>query len=191
MEADDKIVFDVPFDENSLLAADPAELARRLNLQRAPGYLIRRLDSRAAALYETSTGQSTLTTRQFGLLEVVFQCGVVRQSELANRLHLDRSTLGEMIQRMADRKLLTRRTLPDDRRTSEIELTPFGEATLLENVRGAIQAQVEFLAPLPAFLRPAFMKCLEILTETDGSAVPPPDDLLPASLTTRQGVPRT
>ncbi len=49
----------------------PAQLERvatELDLQKLPGYLIRRLDSRAASLYEQFTGQTDLTPRQFGVL---------------------------------------------------------------------------------------------------------------------------
>jgi DNA-binding MarR family transcriptional regulator len=142
-------------------------------LQQMPGYLVRRLDSRAAALYETHTGQSELTPRQFGVLLTVFQAGVISQNELGLRLHLDRSTLGEMLQRMVDRNLIKRRVQERDRRTSEIWLTPLGEKALMERVRGALEAQVAFLSPLPDYLRPVFMKCLEILTNVEG--LPDPD----------------
>lgn len=144
-----------------------AELAEEFALHRSPGYLIRRLDSRAASLYERHTGQSALTTRQFGLLKVLHDHGALRQTELAHHLDLDRSTLGEMLTRMLDRGLVRRHAVPDDRRTSEIELTPLGRTTLLDNLRGAIEAQVAFLAPLPAYLRPVFMRCLEMLADAE------------------------
>jgi DNA-binding MarR family transcriptional regulator len=152
---------------------DDRQIALHFRLQQMPGYLVRRLDSRAAALYETHTGQSELTPRQFGVLLTVFQEGVLSQNELGLRLHLDRSTLGEMLQRMIDRKLIDRRTHQRDRRTSEIWLTPLGERALMERVRGALDAQVAFLGPLPEYLRPVFMKCLEILANADG----PPDQV--------------
>jgi DNA-binding MarR family transcriptional regulator len=154
-------------------AKDERELALNFRLQQMPGYLVRRLDSRAAALYETHTGQSELTPRQFGVLLTVFQAGVISQNELGLRLHLDRSTLGEMLQRMVDRNLIKRRVQERDRRTSEIWLTPLGEKALMERVRGALEAQVAFLSPLPDYLRPVFMKCLEILTNVEG--LPDPD----------------
>ena len=141
----------------------PEELAKRLVLQATPGYLVRRLDSRATTLFEAHTGQSALTPRQFGLLKVVHESGTVKQSELAARLDLDRSTLGEMLARMVDRGLVVRHAVPEDRRTSEVELTPLGTATLLAVIDGAVEAQVAFLEPLPGYLRPVFMKCLEIL----------------------------
>ena len=145
----------------------PAALSDQLVLQDMPGYLVRRLDSRATALYEQHTNQTALTPRQFGLLQVVHRAGVIKQSELAARLHLDRSTLGEMLQRMIDRGLVARREAAGDRRTSSLELTESGRAALLATIPGAVEAQVAFLAPLPDYLRPVFMKCLAILADSE------------------------
>jgi DNA-binding MarR family transcriptional regulator len=145
-------------------------------LQRMPGYLIRRLDSRAAALFEARTGQTALTARQFGLLKVVHGAGSLMQSELAARLHLDRSTLGEMLQRMVDRGLVLRNPSSEDRRTSEVRLTSAGESALAENVAGALEAQRVLLAPLPAYLRPVFMACLEMLADADHLSSEPDEE---------------
>ena len=147
--------------------AQAAALAREVSLQELPGYLLRRLDSRAAALYETFTGQSDLTPRQFGVLLTLFQLGPLPQTELGNRLHLDRSTLGEMLQRMVERKLVERRAHEQDRRAVEIILTESGSNALLGAVMQALAAQEALLAPLPAYLRPVFLKCLQILADAD------------------------
>ncbi|WP_051247559.1 MarR family winged helix-turn-helix transcriptional regulator [Nocardioides halotolerans] len=148
-----------------------SDVLGRFELQRMPGYLIRRLDSRAAALFETHTGQARLTPRQFGLLKVVHDEGTVLQSDLALLLHLDRSTLGEMLQRMVDRGLVLRSPTAADRRTSEVRLTSAGEEALLQNVVGALDAQRALLSPLPDYLRPVFMACLAMLADAD--AAPP------------------
>jgi DNA-binding MarR family transcriptional regulator len=141
--------------------------ARSISLHELPGYLIRRLDSRAASLYETYTGQSDLTPRQFGVLLTLFQAGPLPQTELGNRLHLDRSTLGEMLQRMVERKLVERRAHERDRRAVEITLTHSGKSALLAAVQQALEAQEALLSPLPDYLRPVFLKCLQILADTE------------------------
>jgi DNA-binding MarR family transcriptional regulator len=156
----------VLFDDEPRTRSDD-ELSKDVVLNRLPGYLVRRLDSRLAALYETHTGQSALTTRQFGLLKVLYDHGSLRPGDLARRLDLDRSTLGEMLTRMLDRGLVRRHAVPDDRRTSQIELTEHGRDELLANLRGALDAQRAFLRPLPAYLRPVFMRCLEILADPE------------------------
>jgi DNA-binding MarR family transcriptional regulator len=148
--------------------------ARDIFLQELPGFLIRRLDSRAAAVYEKFTGQSDLTPRQFGVLLTLFQSGPLAQTELGNRLHLDRNTLGEMLQRMVEKKIVERRPHASDRRAVEIMLTHAGKSALLGTVQQALKAQEELLAPLPIYLRPVFLKCLELLS----AAERPVDSLL-------------
>jgi MarR family transcriptional regulator, temperature-dependent positive regulator of motility len=144
--------------------------ARSISLHELPGYLVRRLDSRAASLYETFTGQSDLTPRQFGVLLTLFQAGALPQTELGNRLHLDRSTLGEMLQRMVERRLVERRAHERDRRAVEITLTDTGKSALLAAVRQALKAQKALLYPLPDYLRPVFLKCLQILADAEDVA---------------------
>lgn len=145
-------------------------LADEFVLHRAPGYLLRQLDSRAAALYEVHTGQSDLTPRQFGVLLTLFQSGPLSQTELGTALHLDRSTSGEMLQRMLERKLVSRQPRKEDRRAIEIVLTPQGRRALLKTIERASAAQQALLSPLPDYLRPVFVKCLQILAEADPAA---------------------
>lgn len=150
--------------------AQTESFARGIALHELPGYLIRRLDSRAASLYEAYTGQSDLTPRQFGVLLTLFQAGPLPQTELGNRLHLDRSTLGEMLQRMVERKLVVRRAHERDRRAVEIALTDPGKGALLAAVQQALEAQEALLSPLPDYLRPVFLKCLQILADAEDPA---------------------
>jgi MarR family transcriptional regulator, lower aerobic nicotinate degradation pathway regulator len=131
-------------------------ITQGLVLHELPGYLLRRLDSRAAFLYEKFTGQSDLTPRQFGVLLTLFQSGPLPQTELGNRLHLDRSTLGEMLQRMVERKLVERRAHEKDKRAIEIILTQTGKAALLTVIEHTLEAQKALLSPLPDYLRPAY-----------------------------------
>jgi DNA-binding MarR family transcriptional regulator len=145
-------------------------VALNFRLQEMPGYLLRRLDSQAMALYESFTGQTDLTPRQFGVLLTLFQATSLTLTELGNRLHLDRSTLGEMLQRMVDRGLVERRILERDRRASEVTLTTAGKTALLATVEQALAAQEALLSPLPPYLRPVFLKCLSLLADAERPA---------------------
>ena len=156
-----------PSASGSAAVAQSEAFARGLVLHALPGYLIRRLDSRAASLYERFTAQSELTPRQFGILLTLFQLGPLPQTELGNRLHLDRSTLGEMLPRMVERNLVERRAHERDRRAVEIALTETGKSALLALVQQALDAQEALLSPLPDYLRPVFLKCLQILADSE------------------------
>ena len=136
----------------------PEDIARTLKLDRGLGFLVRLLDTRATLLYEQLTGQNDITPRQFGVLLTLHQRGTLTLTELANHIRVDRSTLGEMIIRMARRSLVTKRHNGKDGRSAEVLLAPTGKAVLFEIVRGAARLQTALLAPLAAEDRAHFMR---------------------------------
>jgi len=145
------------------------EIARRLKLDKGLGFLVRLLDTRVHLLYEQLTGQNDITPRQFGVLLTLHQQGTLTLTELAKHIRVDRSTLGEMINRMAERSLITKRNNGSDRRSAEVLLAPAGKVVLFEIVSGAAQLQGALLAPLPAVDRAHFMRCMKLIAEP-GSA---------------------
>lgn len=150
----------------------PEDLARRLKLDRGLGFLVRLLDTRATALYEQLTAQSEITPRQFGVLLTLHQQGTLTLTELANHIRVDRSTLGEMINRMVRRALITKRNNGNDGRSAEVLLAPAGTAVLLNIVAGAARLQTALLAPLPAADRAHFMRCVQLVAEPDRTGNP-------------------
>jgi DNA-binding MarR family transcriptional regulator len=143
----------------------PEEIARRLKLDKGLGFLVRLLDTRVHLLYEQLTGQNDITPRQFGVLLTLYQQGTLTLTELAGHIRVDRSTLGEMINRMAERSLITKRHNGSDRRSAEVLLAPAGKAVLFEIVNGVAQLQGALLAPLPAEDRAHFMRCVKLVAE--------------------------
>jgi DNA-binding MarR family transcriptional regulator len=156
----------------------PEDLAHRLKLDKGLGFLVRLLDTRATGLYEQLTGQSDITPRQFGVLLTLHQQGTLTLTELANHIRVDRSTLGEMINRMARRALITKRNNGNDGRSAEVLLTPAGTAVLLKIVAGAARLQTALLAPLPPEDRAHFMRCVQLVAEPTraGNATEKPVD---------------
>jgi DNA-binding MarR family transcriptional regulator len=152
-------------------ATDTAEeIARTLKLDKGLGFLVRLLDTRVNLLYEQLSAQSDITPRQFGVLLTLHQQGTLTLTELAGHIRVDRSTLGEMINRMAERSLITKRNNDNDRRSAEVLLAPAGKAVLLEIVIGVARLQAVLLAPLPVEDRAHFMRCMKLIAEPD-----PPD----------------
>jgi DNA-binding MarR family transcriptional regulator len=141
------------------------EIARKLKLDRGLGFLVRLLDTRVHLLYEQLTGQNDITPRQFGVLLTLYQRGTLTLTELAGHIRVDRSTLGEMVKRMAERSLITKRNNGSDRRSAEVLLAPAGEAVLFKIVTGAAQLQGALLAPLAAEDRAHFMRCMKLIAE--------------------------
>ena len=87
--------------------ASSENIARRLKLDKGLGFLVRLLDTRVNVLYERLTAQNDITPRQFGVLLTLYQQGTLTLTELATHIRVDRSTLGEMINRMAERSLVS------------------------------------------------------------------------------------
>jgi DNA-binding MarR family transcriptional regulator len=141
------------------------DLARTLQLDKGLGFLVRLLDTRVHLLYEQLTAQSDITPRQFGVLLTLHQQGTLTLTELAQHIRVDRSTLGEMINRMAERSLISKRNNGNDRRSAEVSLAPAGKSVLLKIVAGAAQLQTALLAPLGAEDRAHFMRCMKLVAE--------------------------
>jgi DNA-binding MarR family transcriptional regulator len=148
------------------------DIASRLKLDKGLGFLVRLLDTRVNVLYEQLTAQNDITPRQFGVLLTLYQQGTLTLTELAKHIRVDRSTLGEMINRMAERSLINKRNNGNDRRSAEVSLAPAGRNALLKIVAGAAQLQAALLAPLSAEDRAHFMRCMKLIAEPE----------LPASL---------
>jgi DNA-binding MarR family transcriptional regulator len=146
-------------------AKDAEEIAGTLKLDKGLGFLVRLLDTRVHLLYEQLTAQNDITPRQFGVLLTLHQQGTLTLTELAGHIRVDRSTLGEMINRMAERSLISKRNNGSDRRSAEVLLAPAGKSALLAIVNGAAQLQGALLAPLPAEDRAHFMRCMKLIAE--------------------------
>jgi len=151
--------------KSSASAKQAEEIARTLKLEKGLGFLVRLLDTRVHLLYEQLTAQNDVTPRQFGVLLTLHQRGTLTLTELAGHIRVDRSTLGEMINRMAERSLISKRNNGSDRRSAEVLLAPAGKNALLAIVSGAAQLQGALLAPLPAEDRAHFMRCMKLIAE--------------------------
>ena len=136
------------------------ELARTWQLEGGIGFLLRLLEARYDGLYQSLTRQSDITPRQFGVLMALYQQGPMTASVLADRVSCDRNTLSEMLKRMAGRRLVSKKSNPEDRRSIQIQMTAKGEEALLAVIPAAAELQSLMLAPLRKEDRAHFLKCL-------------------------------
>ena len=140
--------------------ASAAEIARNWRLEGGIGFLLRLLEARYDVLYQNLTGQSDITPRQFGVLIALYQDGPLTPSALADRISSDRNTLSEMLKRMTARKLISKRSNSEDRRSIQVQITTKGEEALLGVVPAASELQNTLLAPLSREDRAHFLKCM-------------------------------
>lgn len=137
-----------------------AQFARNWQLEGGVGFLLRLLEARYDGLYQSLTRQTDITPRQFGVLMALYQQGPMTASVLADRISCDRNTLSEMLKRMAERRLLSKKSHPEDRRSIQVQITAKGEEALLAVVPAAAELQNLMLAPLRKEDRTHFLKCL-------------------------------
>jgi DNA-binding MarR family transcriptional regulator len=141
-------------------AGSTAEIARRWQLEGGVGFLIRLLEARYDGLYQSMTRQNDITPRQFGVLMALYQLGPLTPSVPADRISSDRNTLSEMLKRMIARRLVSKKSNPDDRRSIQVQITAKGEQALLAVIPVAAELQNIMLAPLRKEDRAHFLKCL-------------------------------
>jgi DNA-binding MarR family transcriptional regulator len=149
-----------------------AELARNWQLEGGIGFLLRLLEARYDGLYQGLTRQTDITPRQFGVLMALYQQGPMTASVLADRISCDRNTLSEMLKRMAERRLLSKKSNPEDRRSIQVQITAKGEEALLAVVPAAAELQNLMLAPLRKEDRTHFLKCLLAIAKAAPAVAP-------------------
>ena len=139
------------------------------SLAESPSHLIHRALQLALDIYSREVGSDGLTQRQFAVLEAVSLRAGLTQTDLVKATGIDRSTLADLVARMAQRGLLSRERSTLDARAMAVRLTPEGEAALADARPRVVEADRQIMALLPKGRRESF---LEILAELAGDAAP-------------------
>lgn len=116
--------------------------------RRVVGYLIRLCQQRAVDLFVEEVGVDGPNPRQFSVLVNVFQNPGMSQTALVEASGIDRSTLTEVLKRMIDRGMISKRRAEADQRTNALFLTDQGLATLESAFEDADRTQEKILEPL-------------------------------------------
>jgi DNA-binding MarR family transcriptional regulator len=129
-------------------------------LSEAPSHLIRRCQQFYGDLYAREAGSRDLTKQQFTLLCALEQNEGASQTMLVEITGIDRSTLAEMVRRMLERGLLSRKRTEEDQRANAIAISPSGRKALRAARNAADRAERALLDALPAPERQKFVKSL-------------------------------
>ncbi|MGH8240852.1 MAG: MarR family winged helix-turn-helix transcriptional regulator, partial [Steroidobacteraceae bacterium] len=122
-----------------------------------PGYLIRRCQQIAVAIFLEECSAYGTTPVQYAILETLSEHGRLDQISLTSAVALDRSTVAELVSRLAEKGWIARSRSTRDRRAKELEITPAG-ARLLARLEPLVErAQRRILAPLTAAERQQFL----------------------------------
>ena len=139
-----------------------------------PGYLFRRMQQIAVAIFVEECRAFDLTPVQYAALVAIHAHPGIDATRLSAVIAFDRSTLGNVIERIESKGLVERTPSPDDRRIKLLYLTRSGAALLRDIVPAVDRAQARMLQPLKPADRKALMLLLSQLVDlsNDSSRVP-------------------
>jgi len=139
-----------------------------------PGHLIRRAQQISTALFTDECAAFDLTSVQYAALCAIESNPDVDATRLASLIAFDRSTIGDVVERMEAKGWITRKPSAQDRRVKLLRLSPAG-AKLLRQVGPAVRrVQERLLAPLAPRDRIALMRLLGEFAERHNDVTPAP-----------------
>jgi DNA-binding MarR family transcriptional regulator len=140
----------------------------------APGYLFRRMQQIAVALFIEECRAFDLTPVQYAALIAIHTHPGIDATRLSAVIAFDRSTLGSVIERLEAKKLIDRKPSDGDKRVKLLYLTKAGAAILREIMPSVEKAQARILQPLKPSDRKVLLSLLTQLVDlnNESSRVP-------------------
>ena len=135
-----------------------------------PGYLFRRMQQIAVAIFVEECKAYDLTPVQYAALVAIHTHPGIDATRLSAVIAFDRSTLGNVIERLEAKRYVERRPAREDRRVKLLYLTRSG-ATLLRSIVPSVdRAQARMLQPLKSADRKVLMALLSQLVDLNNEA---------------------
>ncbi|MBV8699260.1 MAG: MarR family transcriptional regulator [Bradyrhizobium sp.] len=135
-----------------------------------PGYLFRRMQQIAVAIFMEECREFDLTPVQYAALVAIQTHPGIDATRLSAVIAFDRSTLGSVIERLQDKGLIERAASAEDRRVKLLTITKAGAALLRDIVPAVERAQARMLQPLKAADRKTLMTLLSQLVDLNNEA---------------------
>jgi DNA-binding MarR family transcriptional regulator len=136
----------------------------------APGYLFRRMQQIAVAIFVEECKAFDLTPVQYAALIAIHTHPGIDATRLSAVIAFDRSTLGSVIERLEAKKLIERRPSPEDKRIKLLDLTRAGTALLRDITPSVDRAQMRMLQPLKPGDRKTLLALLTQLVDLNNEA---------------------
>jgi DNA-binding MarR family transcriptional regulator len=130
----------------------PTSAARRRrrkvleSFSRIPGHLIRRVHQVSTAYFTEECGD--LTAVQYAALVAIESHPGIDATRLSTVIYFDRSTIGDVLDRIESKGWIVRQSPDNDRRTKALMITPAGQTILRQVAPGIRRVQERLLAPL-------------------------------------------
>jgi len=166
-----------------LTDSDEPEQSPVHRIYQMPGHLVRRLHQIAVALFTECTRDFNVTPVQYAALAVAESYPGIDQRRLANVIAFDRSTIGDVVQRLDQRGWLRRENGSEDRRTKQVFITDAGREVLKQLDQFVAESQARILAPLSEGERTILMFLLAKLVHLNNATSRSPLRTLEGSIT--------
>ena len=136
----------------------------------APGYLFRRMQQIAVAIFVEECKAFDLTPVQYAALIAIHTHPGIDATRLSAVIAFDRSTLGNVIERLQAKGLIERKPAREDRRVRLLYLTRQGTALLRDIMPSVEKAQARMLQPLKLADRKTLLALLTQLVDLNNEA---------------------
>ncbi len=137
------------------------------DIYKQPGHLIRRAHQIATAVFMKEAKSFDLTAVQYSALIVIREHAGTDATRVSDLIDFDRSTIGNVLDRLEKKGLIRRRAGVEDRRTKRLFLAPQGRVVLRKINMKTAKIASDILAPLPAADRAHFMRLMARLVGAD------------------------
>jgi DNA-binding MarR family transcriptional regulator len=140
----------------------------------APGYLFRRMQQIAVAIFIEECKAFDLTPVQYAALIAIRTHPGIDATRLSAVIAFDRSTLGSVIERLEAKDYVERKPASEDKRVKLLYLTKAGASLLREIMPSVDRVQARILQPLKPADRKTLLTLLEQLVDlnNESSRVP-------------------
>ncbi len=125
-----------------------------------PGHLIRRVHQISMAIFAEECAASGLTSVQFAALTAIKENPGVDATRLSGLIAFDRSTLGDVLERLEGKGWVERSPSAHDKRVKVLRLSPAGSTVLDAGEPGVRRVQERLLQSLQPDERQEFMRLL-------------------------------
>jgi DNA-binding MarR family transcriptional regulator len=137
---------------------------------RLPGHLIRRVHQASTAIFAEECG-TELTAVQYAALAAIRSHPRIDATRLAQAIYFDRSTIGDVLDRLEAKGWVRRHATAHDRRIKRLTLSPAGREVLRQAEPGVLRVQERLLAPLPRKDASTFLRLLIKMAEAHNEGV--------------------
>ncbi len=137
-----------------------------------PGHLIRRAHQISTALFAEECGEFDLTSVQFAALWAIQANPDVDATRLSALIAFDRSTIGDVLERLETKGWVIRSASPSDRRIKQVRLSESGENLVASVLPAVRRVQQRLLAPLDSADRATMVRLLAGLADLHAELPP-------------------